>query len=93
MKRYVLEGEWSGYKSSQRRVVHREVVSKPVDLSCIRYSDGTTVEISVREAKPRERITPILAYRSLIRDAMRLNKSYVSVDELRKPTPATSEGE
>lgn len=81
-KRYVLEGEWSGYRSSQRRVVHREVISEEIPLSCIRYSDGTTLDITVRPAKPRERVQKIGGYTKLVREAMALNKSYVTVDEL-----------
>lgn len=85
--RYVLEGEWSGYRSSQQRIVHREVVTKTraeklKGLDCIRYSDGTYLYVSVREAKPREKITPILGYTSLIRKAELTGKSYVSVGEL-----------
>ncbi len=82
MKRYILEGTWSGYTSGQRRVVHRQVIHKPVTLSCIRYTDGTTLIIDVRPALPRERVKEIHGYTSLIRDALALNKDYVSVDEI-----------
>lgn len=83
-KRYILEGEWSGYNSGQRRIVHRQIIHKPADLSCIRYSDGTTLNISIRAANPRERVTELHGYTSLVRDALRLNKAYVTVDELSK---------
>lgn len=83
-KRYILEGTWSGYRSSQRRVVHRQVIRKLVSLSCICYTDGTKLDISVRPAKKGERVKEIHGYTSLIRDALALNKDYVTVDELVK---------
>lgn len=72
--RFVLEGTWSGYTSSQSRAVHREVVSakraeRLAKLHSIRYTDGTLLLIDVRPAKPRERVEPIRGYTSLIRDA------------------------
>jgi hypothetical protein len=85
--RYVLEGTWSGYHSVQRRVVHREVIRKPIELSCIQYTDGTTLQIYVREARPRERVQEINGYGSLIRQALRLNKSFVTVNELQERHP------
>ncbi|HZZ82028.1 MAG TPA: hypothetical protein VFE62_26245 [Gemmataceae bacterium] len=81
-KRYILEGTWSGYHSAQRRIVHRQLFRKPVNLSCIRYTDGTTLDISVRPAKPRERVKEIHGYTSLVRDALAIGKDYVSVDEI-----------
>jgi len=76
MKRYVLEGTWRGYSSSMDRVVHREVVpgnqKKYLEwlqkTFCIRYTDGTTLELHVRECKPRERVEKKNGYGSLIRD-------------------------
>lgn len=87
MTRYVLEGEWSGYRSSQRRIVHREVVSakraeRLKNLHSIQYTDGTCLYIEVREAKYREKITPIRGYSSLISQAEHTGKSYVTVKEL-----------
>lgn len=86
--RYVLEGEWSGYRSSQQRVVHREVITakraeRLKNLSSIKYTDGTCLYIKVREAKYREKVTPILGYTSLIAKAERTGKSYVTVEELK----------
>jgi hypothetical protein len=74
--RYVLEGEWTGYRSSQQRVVHREVISakraeRLKGLHAILYTDGTKLLIHVRESKPRERVEPVLSYRELISDAER----------------------
>ena len=92
MARYVLEGEWTGYTSAQRRVVHREVVDGRVSgkrrinrlraLHAIVYTDGTSLNLSLRLAKPREKIVAILAYRELIREAEMLGKSRVLVSEL-----------
>ena len=72
--RFVLEGEWSGYTSSQARIVHREVIdatrAKRLEkLDSIRYTDGTCLFISVRPAKPRERVVEIHSYDRLIREA------------------------
>lgn len=88
MVRFVLEGEWSGYRSSQQRIVHREVVSakraeRLKNLHSIRYTDGTCLYIEVREAKFREKIIPIKGYTSLISRAERTGKSYVTVEELK----------
>jgi len=88
MTRYVLEGEWSGYRSSQRRIVHREVITKQRadrlrNLSSIQYTDGTRLDIYVREAEPRERVSQINGYNSLIRQAERTGESYVRVEELK----------
>lgn len=83
--RYVLEGEWSGYHSGQRRVVHCTVIPKYIadqikeqQLHYISYTDGTSLDLSVREAKPRERITEIHGYDSLIRDCLHYKVSSVS---------------
>jgi hypothetical protein len=53
MNRYIVEGEWSGHHSGQRRIVHREVI-KPtkqwlpnlLNLRSIRYTDGTLLYIT-----------------------------------------------
>lgn len=86
MTRHVLEGEWSGYVERQRRVVHREVMTdkrfKSFKLTAIQYTDGTTLNIRVREANPRERIETINSYGSLIRECEGLGKSFVRVADL-----------
>jgi hypothetical protein len=72
--RYVLEGEWTGYTAAQQRVVHREVITarraeRLMGLREIVYTDGTLLLVRVRPAEPYEKVTPILGYRELIRDA------------------------
>ena len=86
--RFVLEGEWTGYTSSQSRVVHREVVTgKRVEalknLHTIIYTDGTSLLLHLREAKPREKVQEVKSYTSLINDALRVGKARVLVAELR----------
>lgn len=86
-QRYVLEGEWSGYRSSQQRIVHREVIGKKraerlKNLHTIQYTDGTYLSINVREAKPRERVTPIKGYDRLIWQAEQTGQGFVTVIEL-----------
>lgn len=86
MKRYVIEGLWRGYTSSQDHVVHREVTTSQAKVNwvkstfCIRYNDGTTLELSVRPCKPREKIQEKRGYTSLINDCFYKNVS--SVQEL-----------
>jgi hypothetical protein len=72
-KRWVLEGTWRGYSSSMDRVVHREVCSqKKAEWANktfnILYTDGTTLELHARLAKPRERVEEKKGYTSLIND-------------------------
>lgn len=76
MAKFVLEGEWSGYTSAQRHIVHREIVdSKRADrlrrIHKIPFSDGTWLLLSIRAAAPREKVAEVLGYRSLIRDTER----------------------
>jgi hypothetical protein len=85
MARFILEGTWSGYTSAQRHVVHRQVVTKPARFadiikSGIRYTDGTALYLTMREAKPREKVTEIHGYDSLIADCVR--EQVCSVDAL-----------
>ena len=86
MSRFVIEGEWSGYSSHQRRIVHRSVHSgsaKKLRAWCeqagsILYNDGTRLYLSVRDAKPRERVKVIHGYDSLIQDCAHYNVTSVS---------------
>lgn len=98
---YVLEGEWTGYTSRQRRVVHREVITekraeKLRSLHRIVYTDGTSLVINVREAKLRERVVSITGYTKLIREAEAHGGSVVRVADLAdgrpKATQASAEG-
>ena len=82
--RYILEGTWSGYNAVQRRVVHRQIIRKPVSLSCIEYRDGTTLDIRVRPAKKGERIKEIYGYLGLIQNALAIGKSYVTIEDIRE---------
>ena len=74
--RFIIEGTWSGYIASQRRVVHRTVHSAIFKIlrawaentHAIHYQDGTALCISVRDCKPRERVREIHGYDSLIYD-------------------------
>lgn len=83
--RYVLEGEWSGYTSSQRRIVHREVITSEKraerlrQMHGIRYTDGTMLTLWLRDAKPREVVREVNGYTSLIREAERSGASVFQV--------------
>lgn len=88
-ERFILEGEWTGYTSAQRRVVHREVVSakraeKLKDLHAVVYTDGTSLILCVRAAEPREKVEVINSYGSLIREAEAHGGSRVLVADLKK---------
>jgi len=86
--RWVIEGEWSGYRSGQQRIVHREVTSDPARAEWvnkthgIRYSDGTMLYMSCRLMEKGERLKAglINSYGSLISDCVRHNVD--SVDAL-----------
>lgn len=75
-RRYVIEGEWSGYRSSQQRIVHRTVHSGSFKKLrewaeknfAIHFTDGTSLYLTVRDAKPRERVQVINGYGGLIAD-------------------------
>lgn len=75
---FMVEGEWSGYTSSQRRVVHREYASRKRaeairQLGRIRYADGTVLVLRVSEyhaARGQQRPSPINGYGSLIEDCI-----------------------
>src|SRR3990167_7220448 len=83
--RYIIEGEWSGYHSGQRHIVHRTVHAGAYKklrawaekTFAIYYTDGTSLMLSVRDCKPRERVTEIHGYDSLIRDC-----AYEDVDHV-----------
>ena len=83
--RFIIEGEWSGYHSGQRRIVHRTV--HPSSRNKLRawaektrgilYTDGTMLYLTVRDCKPRERVKEILGYVKLIDDCF-----FYSVDSV-----------
>lgn len=82
--RYVIEGEWSGYTRAQTKIVHREVTTLKYIAEwfeknrCISFSDGTSLHLSVREAKPRERVPEIHGYDQLLDDCRRENVDSVN---------------
>ncbi len=88
--RYVIEGEWSGYTSAQRRVCHRKLARNEKHAEAVRklrgitFTDGTWLSLRVREAKPRERVEVIDGYSSLIDDCIHHGVS--SVAELPRST-------
>jgi hypothetical protein len=91
MKRYVLEGEWSGHVSQQQRIVHREVTTQQraeriAKIFSIVFTDGTKLYLSARPAQYREKVKLINGYPSLIREVEHLGISNVHVDGLRKRT-------
>ncbi len=83
--RYLLEGTWNGYRASQDRVVHREIITNPNLVEwvqktyCIAYTDGTTLGLSVRQLNKGERVKDRMmnSYGSLIRDCFYNNVNSV----------------
>ena len=85
--RFVIECEWSGYRASQRRICHRAVETRHIEayraIHTIAFTDGTTMRVSVRQCKPREKVKEIRGYPSLLRDAVtRELTGYISVNDL-----------
>lgn len=84
--RFIIEGTWTGYTSSQSRVVHRTV--HPVAFKALRawaentksitYTDGTRLILSVRDCKPYEKVIEIHGYSSLIDQCARANVDSVA---------------
>src|SRR3954465_15480162 len=87
-KRFVIEGEWLGYRSSQDHIVHVSVhagTEKRLRAWAektfgITYTDGTRLALTVRDCKPRERVSERRSYMGLIRECA--NEDVSSVQEL-----------
>lgn len=86
MSGFVLEGEWTGYKSSQRRIVHREKIAHTSwrvpnlrKLHAIVYTDGTSLILHLRDKKHREKVEEIHGYTKLIREAEMVGAARVRV--------------
>lgn len=92
--RFVIEGIWSGYVSSQSRVVHREVTRDASraewarKAGCIIYTDGTRLFLDVRDAKPRERVREVRGYSDLIDDCVFYGVNTVAALTKARATPA-----
>ena len=94
---YMIEGTWIGYRPGQDRIVHREYSSNAKFVERvraigygIRYTDGTTLILSVTEAPRRGRKPAINGYTSLIRDCASLGvNSVVALAEARKAATLT----
>lgn len=77
MKTHVIEGEWSGYTASQRRICYREYttskkrIEEVVNLRYIRYSDGTGLALFVREKPKGKKLEELLGYKQLISACIR----------------------
>lgn len=88
--RYVIEGVWNGYRSEQAHCCHREVYTTNRKVSPfleaikrihqLPFSDGTALLLSVREAKPREKVIEKRGYTEMIREAV-----YAEMDKAKPP--------
>lgn len=74
----LIEGEWSGYTSSQRRIVHRTLAPKGSKLGYlgkISYSDKTEMETVIREYGLNEimqlNLIPIEGYREGVSEMLK----------------------
>lgn len=85
-QRFIIEGTWRGYRSSQDRVVHRTVHAGAFkqlrawaeQTHAIYYTDGTALLLSVRDARPREHVAEIHGYDKLIADCAHHNVTSVA---------------
>ena len=74
---WIIEGTWSGYKSSQSRIVHREYTKSKAraegvaKLGAIYYTDGTALYLRVAVHRGRKAAPPIAGYSGLIDDCLR----------------------
>jgi glutamate racemase len=92
--RFIIEGEWSGYRSGPQRIVHRTVHKAAFkrlrewaeNTKAIYYTDGTCLRLSVRDCQPRERVQEIHGYDELILGCA--HYGVASVDDLRKAKEA-----
>ena len=99
MKRFIIEGTWSGYNSGQRRIVHRTVHTASYKklrawaekTHAIYYTDGTSLNITVRNTKPRERVKEIRGYVSLIADCAYYDVSSVAALQEKRKIVANEE--
>lgn len=87
VKQWILNGTWSGYSSSQTKIVHTAIISaeqyeKAKHLHTIMYADGTSLSLEFSEYNPNYPVHEKLSYKSLIDEAIKLGKSTVSVTEL-----------
>ncbi len=91
--RFVVECVWGGYVSSQSRTCHVSVETKKRaeaigKITGIAFADGTSMSVSVRRAKPREKVTERRGYSELLADFVRLGKTgFCHVSDLIKVTP------
>lgn len=84
-RRFIIEGEWLGYRSSQDRIVHRQVYpgyrkqlrAWAEKTYAITYTDGTRLRLSVRDCEPREKVKEIKGYTSLIEACAQHDKTRV----------------
>ena len=89
-KRFVIEGTWSGYRSGQDCLAHRQVYPASYKklrawadkTYSIRFTDGTFLYLSVRDCKPREHVKERKGYTGLINDCYYHN--VISVEALPK---------
>lgn len=88
---YEIVGFWSGYTSSQRSLQHREYTSdkefadKVRALGFIRYTDGTTLDLRVREVSEKNEKEKH-GYSDLIRSCVRHGVASVA-DLPKRATP------
>jgi hypothetical protein len=72
--RYVIEGKWTGHTRAQARIVYRIETDIEAIVEWIRkvrgiaYPDGTSLLLTVRPRKPRERVRKIGVYKTLLNE-------------------------
>jgi hypothetical protein len=88
-KPYILEATWSGYRTGQSKVCHRERITEKQaerynQIVGILFTDGTHLSVSVRQAAPREKILEILSYSKILHTAAAKGlEGFLDVTEIR----------
>ena len=87
-ERFIVECVWSGYRASQSKPCHRTVERKSKadeirKITCVQFTDGTTMSVDVRPARLREKVQEIHGYDSLLSDAVRFGLTgFVTVNQI-----------
>ncbi len=86
-QKFMIEGEWTGYRSSQQRIVHRHYTTSKAEAEGVKaigygitFDDGTSLLLTVKEVSGRGLPKEIHGYNSLIYDCR--TKGVSSVSEL-----------
>ena len=87
-KRHVVECVWHSFSGRlipcHRRVLrHKYEIEALSKITAVGFTDNTSMSVSVRPAKPREKVTEIWGYHKLLDECVSQRKSgFVHVNDL-----------